>query len=443
MGGSLDDFNQAETEWNLKKLHDDLANAKAEFSPHRKKELTSTEMLHLRGLLSGKSPSEIAKRLFVRPQGLNVTLSNTLYRYVEALTQRPTRSIKNWREVADWLEAAGYKNCTAIDWNEAPDVPTFYGREQEFAQLKQWVLHEHTRLVALLGMGGIGKTALSVKLVEQIKDQFEWVVWRSVRSEPPLEKLLSELLPNLAPEPELNVDASQVMGYLRAHRCLIVLDEIEGLLANYPVGHYRLGYEAYGEFFRRIGTERHRSCVLLISREKPKEILLLEEKKSLICSMQLGGLLGEAAQKILQDKKLLDENHQWQKVIQLYGGNPLALKVVAETIKDLFSGSINRFLKEQTTFIDTELCAILDQQFMRLSKPEIEVVRQLAIHYQPLPISSLRQTIGAIDSCIDSLQVIEALRRRSLLEKVKSCHEDLFTLHPIVLKYAKRMYVYK
>jgi hypothetical protein len=253
---------------------------------------------------------------------------------------------------------------------------------------------------------------------------------------------LSNLLPDFAPKPELDVDVSKVMRYLRAHRCLIVLDEIEGLLAPHPVGHYRPDYKAYGEFFRRIGTERHRSCVLIISREKPREILLLEEKKSFVCSMQLGGLRGEATQKILQDKDLLDENHQWQKVIQLYGGNPLALKVVAETIKDLFGGSINRFLKEHTTFIDSELCAILDQQFMRLSKPEIEVVRQLAIHHQPLPISSLRQTIRNIDSCIDSLQVIEALRRRSLLEKVKSCHEDLFTLHPIVLKYAKRMYVY-
>jgi len=34
-------------------------------------------------------------------------------------------------------------------------------------------VQERCRLVAVLGMGGIGKTALCVKLAKQIKDKFE------------------------------------------------------------------------------------------------------------------------------------------------------------------------------------------------------------------------------------------------------------------------------
>jgi hypothetical protein len=67
----------------------------------------------------------------------------------------------------------------------------------------------------------------------------------------------------------------------------------------------------------------------------------------------------------------------------------------------------------------------------------------LAIHAQPVSISILREAVLRIDSCIDSIQVIEALRRRSLLEKIKSLYEPLFTLHPIVLKYVKREYIDK
>jgi hypothetical protein len=432
---------RATVEWNLDKLCLDLAKAKENIYSHKNRGLTPTEKLHLQGLLSGYSPLEIAKQLVVGSQSINVALSNTIYRYVETLTGHPLNSIGNWRQVVEWLDAAGYRHSAAIDWGEAPDIAAFYGRDAELNQLRQWILNDRCRLIALLGMGGIGKTALATVLVEQIKDQFEWVVWRSLRGYPSLDQLLPELLPNLSIEKNTSVDLSVVVKYLRAHRCLIILDEVEGLMTDYPVGYYREGFEIYGDLLKRIGTERNlKSCVLIASREKPREVLLLEENNSSTRSLSLKGL-NEAAKHILSDKELRDNNYQWQTVIQLYGGNPLALKIVAATIRDLFEGNINHFLIENTTFIDNELCEILDQQFTRLSNPEIAVVRQLAIEAQPVSVSVLRETLSNSNTCTDSIQVIESLRRRSLLEKIKNNGEALFTLHPIVLKYAKRIYV--
>src|SRR5216110_1237468 len=49
-----------------------------------------------------------------------------------------------------------------VDWGDALAVPTFYGREEEQSTLSQWVLQEHCRVVSILGMGGIGKSALTV-----------------------------------------------------------------------------------------------------------------------------------------------------------------------------------------------------------------------------------------------------------------------------------------
>jgi hypothetical protein len=424
--------------WNFDRLCLDLAKSKEDIYSHKKHGLTSTEILHLEGLLSGHSPSEIAKELVVKPQSINVSLSNTVYRYVENLTGHPPNSIENWREVAEWLEIAGYRKSASIDWGEAPEVTTFYGREFELNDLKQWILKDRSRLVAILGMGGIGKTTLCTVLAEQIKDEFEWVVWRSLRDCPPIEKLITGLLPNSSQEENCEADLSTFIQYLRDHRCLIVLDEVEGLLTHYPVGYYREGYEAYGEMFRRIGTERHQSCFLITSREKTKEVLLLEEKKSFTRSLQLSGLR-EAAKNILLDRGLQDENHQWQIIAQHYGGNPLALKIVAETIKELFGGSINYFLKENTHLIESELCEVLDQQFRRLSEAETTVLRQLAGSSQPIPASALKDnTSNSIAP--DSLQSICALRRRSLLEKTKNNGEALFSLHPVISKYVKRMY---
>ncbi|MGB7412685.1 MAG: hypothetical protein WA902_00615 [Thermosynechococcaceae cyanobacterium] len=60
----------------------------------------------------------------------------------------------------------------AQNWGMAPDISVFYGRTAELATLTQWVLQDQCRLVSLVGMGGIVKTALSVKLAEQVQDHF-------------------------------------------------------------------------------------------------------------------------------------------------------------------------------------------------------------------------------------------------------------------------------
>ena len=55
-----------------------------------------------------------------------------------------------------------------VDWGDALAVPIFYGREEEQAQLTQWMVQERCRVVSVLGMGGIGKSALSVSIMYQL-----------------------------------------------------------------------------------------------------------------------------------------------------------------------------------------------------------------------------------------------------------------------------------
>jgi len=60
------------------------------------------------------------------------------------------------------------------DWGQAPDTALFQGRTQELATLSRWVEEEGCRIVALVGTAGIGKTGLSVKLTEQLRDRFNF-----------------------------------------------------------------------------------------------------------------------------------------------------------------------------------------------------------------------------------------------------------------------------
>ena len=81
-----------------------------------------------------------------------------------------------------------------IDWGEAIAVPTLYGRESELATLQQWVVDERCRVVAILGLGGIGKSSLAITLAHQVLAQFDVVLFRSLRNGPPLAEVLDQTI---------------------------------------------------------------------------------------------------------------------------------------------------------------------------------------------------------------------------------------------------------
>ncbi|RCJ23561.1 hypothetical protein A6S26_03205 [Nostoc sp. ATCC 43529] len=235
------------------------------------------------------------------------------------------------------------------DWSEAPDVSMFCGRAEELLQLRQWISEEKFRLVALLGIGGIGKSTLAVKLGLQIQDEFESVVWRSLQNAPPVETQLTNILQFLLwalrkeiviPE-SFDEQLSKLMECLINHRCLVILDNVETVFSGSQAGQYRAGYEGYGQLLKRVGEVPHNSCVLLTSREKPREIVPLEGDRTGVKSLPLTGLNVTEGQQLFQHKgQFTGTELEWQVLINHYGGNPLALKIVAAGTQEVFNGKI-------------------------------------------------------------------------------------------------------
>ena len=178
-----------------------------------------------------------------------------------------------------------------LDWGEAPTAANFYGREPELATLARWVVEEGCRMVSVLGMGGIGKSALAVRAMQQLAGHFEVVLFRSLRDAPSCEALLESCLSVLAPESLTLETESQehrlslLLGELRRRRVLLVLDNLEVLLEEGEVlGRLRPGFEAYGHLLRQVAQTEHQSFLLLTSREKPAALRALEGSRTLVRS---------------------------------------------------------------------------------------------------------------------------------------------------------------
>ena len=390
----------------------------------------------------GKEDWHFTLKLWHRPQDKEANLKQF---DVEWERHRPEKSKQVAAEQASVLQT-GYPSGRALpyananqreDWGEAIDVSVFYGRTEELATLKHWVLKEHCRLVALLGMGGIGKTALAVKLAEQIQHDFEYLIWRSLRNAPPVKDILAELIQFLSNEQETDLPntvdgrVSRLMHYLSSSRCLLVLDSAESILRSGDrAGYYREGYEGYGEFLRRVGEERHTSCLVLISREKPQEIASLSGRTLPVRKLQLNGLKEAEGQEILKAKGLSGAEDKSRKLIEHYRGNPLALKIIATTIQDLFDGNVAEFLA-QGTAVFGEIRDLLDQQFERLSDLEKQIMYWLAIEREPVSPTELLENILPPKAKQKLLEALESLVRRAMTEK----NSAMFTQQPVVMEY--------
>lgn len=322
------------------------------------------------------------------------------------------------------------------DWGEAPTAAAFYGRQSEQGSLRRWLSEDRHRLVVVLGMGGMGKTTLVAKVTRAVAERFDFLFWRSLLNAPPFSDILRQMLQFLSHQqltqlPEsIGEQVSLLFEQLRRHRCLLALDNLESILEAGQAGQYRPGYEGYGQLIERMAQSDHQSCLILTSRERPRGVARLEEDLTTVRVLTLAGLAVEAGQELLHTRGLEDGAHLAAGIVARYSGNPLALKLVARTIEELFDGDVAAFLSDETLIFD-DIRSVLDQQFARLSPLERDLLVWLAIEREAVSLQRLIENLVHAPARRDLFETLRSLQRRSLLERT----ETGFILQNVVTEY--------
>ncbi|KAJ8900148.1 hypothetical protein K2173_024788 [Erythroxylum novogranatense] len=230
---------------------------------------------------------------------------------------------------------------------------------------------ENVLIIPIVGMGGLGKTALAqfVYNDERVKNHFELKLWVCV-SDPfevklVIEKILKSLFPDWKPE---NLELDQLQSRLRkgidGKKYLLVLDDVWNEDRNIWLELKKLLIcGARGS--RIIVTTRSETVARVTSRLSPHVLkgLSLEESWSLFTKIVFEG----------QESKTDSSNliQIGKEIVRKCGGVPLAIK------------TIGRLLYSKNS--DTHWLPFLENEFSTISQNENDILPTLQLGYNNLP----------------------------------------------------------
>ncbi len=345
--------------------------------------------------------------------------------------EAPPDSDKVYRVVRSgerWLPLGQIPN------NLPPQMTSFVGREKELDDLKSRL--PQARLITLLGMGGLGKTRLSLQLAAETLPMFPdgaWFVDLSPIRDPALVASEAARVFGVREEPDRPL-VDTLCAALKPRRLLLIVDNCEHLI------------EAAGDLVHAVLGAAPHARVVASSREPldlpgeqsyPIHPLRLPQRGDDLAELQRSGavrLFVDRARAHRPDFDLADEDpDELAELVARLEGIPLAIELGAARLRELDLGEINAGLRQRFEMLkggsrklqarQQTMRALVDWSYDMLHAPERLVFDRLGVFVGGFDLDAAAAVCGA--PAPDGASVADTLS--SLAQKSLVASESLDT----------------
>ncbi len=296
---------------------------------------------------------------------------------------------------------------------------TFIGREKEISQI--CALLENARLVTLTGIGGVGKTRLSIQAAEHLLGEFpDGVWWVELASISNPDRVVDAVAVVLAVQEQADRELIETLeNELYKHKCLIILDNCEHLI----------------EAVAHLADRLLRKCSAISLLTTSREPLHVEGEKSLLvppltipqnglmdpttlAASEVGQLFLERARSALPSFELTNANSASVfQICQRLDGIPLAIELAAARVPALqvsqIAARLDRVFRLLTDSSRTTaerhqtLLATIDWSYQLLSPSEQNLFERLSIFAGGWALDAAEEI--CTDETIDDFLVLDLL----------------------------------
>jgi len=324
-----------------------------------------------------------------------------------------------------------------VQTNLPTQFTRFVGRETEISWFSDCLDSGIYRIIAIIGMAGVGKTRLAIQAGSTLLNQFPDGVWfvslSSVNS-------ISEIIPAIKSVMGLSLNEKDsldgLLKYLRNKEALLIIDNFEHLINGADI-------------------------LFEIIKNAPKLIVLVTSQQRLnyqaVSSLYLRGLpypddstnddlLNYAAIKLFISRAnhslpgfqiKAEDAVQIIRICKLVGGLPLGIELAAASIRNFSPEQIADDLQQNLGILNTNMKdvperhssirAAFSHSWSFLTDVEKDVYRRLSIFQGEFSLDAASSTTGA------SIQIISSLADKSLLQINAS---GFYTIQPLLRQFA-------
>ncbi|MBP0015491.1 MAG: hypothetical protein J7545_06075 [Roseofilum sp. SBFL] len=213
------------------------------------------------------------------------------------------------------------ESTSSVVGDALPQINHWQGRTQELATIHGWLDDDNRKLGIIVGIAGMGKTALAVKVYRERED-FTGKYWAELGELPRLASLARQVLRELVGidgdivEKMPNARLSEILvRELQRQRFLLVLDNFESVV----------GDEDYLHFLQRWLGSCHQTEILVTTQVEPR---LSWGEKPQILPLKRGLSNSEGAQ-LLAARGVEEPLEEREQFSQKVSGHPLTLSLAA------------------------------------------------------------------------------------------------------------------